>query len=81
MGTRGGFTLYLLLRFDRPLHRRKDLRDLLLLGEWGDIYVKIAEVGFIEYRNRRLDRAFLELVPILVEAVLTEFRVMLCIAD
>ena len=23
-----------LLRFDRPLHRRKDMRDLLLLGEW-----------------------------------------------
>ncbi len=25
-----------LLRFDRPLHRRKDVRDLLLLGEWGE---------------------------------------------
>jgi hypothetical protein len=24
-----------LLRFDRPLHRRKDVRDLLLLGELG----------------------------------------------
>ena len=25
-----------LLRFDRPLHRRKDVRDFLLLGEWGE---------------------------------------------
>ena len=25
-----------LLRFDRPLHRRKDVRDLLLLGAWGE---------------------------------------------
>src|SRR5699024_8723424 len=25
-----------LLRFDRPLHRRKYVRDLLLLGEWWD---------------------------------------------
>ena len=26
-----------LLRFDRPLHRRKDVRDLLLLGEGGEM--------------------------------------------
>ena len=26
-----------LLRFDRPLHHRKDVRDLLLLGEWGHV--------------------------------------------
>lgn len=70
-----------LLRFNRPLHRRKDVRDLLLLGEWGDVYLKIPEVGFVQDRNRRLNGALLELVPILVEAVVNKFGVMLLIAN
>ncbi len=32
-----------LLRFDRPLHRRKDVRDFLLLGEWGERESPLAE--------------------------------------
>ena len=70
-----------LLYFNRPLHRQKDMRDLLLLGEWGDFYLKISEVGFVENRNRRLNGAFLELFPILVEAVVNEFVVMLLVAN
>jgi hypothetical protein len=34
-----------LLRFDRPLHRRKDVRDLLLLGEWGELSVSRASAS------------------------------------
>ena len=34
-----------LLRFDRPLHRRKDVRDLLLLGEWGERKTPFVENG------------------------------------
>jgi hypothetical protein len=42
-----------LLRFDRPLHRRKNVRDLLLLGDWGERHGQLRQLRLRKVRDRR----------------------------
>ena len=71
----------LLLCFDCPLYRRKNVRDLLLLRQRGDVKSEVSKICLIENWNSRFDGCLFKPLLIRVKAVVYEVWIIIRITD
>lgn len=70
-----------LLRFNCLLHNRKNMRDLLLLRQWGDVKSEVSKICLIENRNCCFDGCLFKSLLIRVKAVVYEVWIVIRITD